>query len=102
MVRVTKVCRRGLGVLCLVAAVGMLAAGDRSPGGRLGDGLGFMAYWLLCFLFCMLAVVVAWWDLRALRREVREEQRALLEDALGHLRRPEQARPPGSGKNGVP
>ncbi len=75
-------------------------AGDRSPGGRLGNGLGFVAYWLLCFLCCMLAVVVAWWDLRALRREVREEQRALLDDALSQLRRPEQTRSPGSGKNG--
>ncbi len=100
--RVTKTCRRSLGILCLVTAVGLLAAGDRSPGGRLGNGLGFVAYWLLCFLCCMLAVVVAWWDPGALRREVREQQRALLDDALGQLRRPEQTRSPGSGKDGLP
>ncbi len=98
MVRVTRARRRWLGAICLAGAVGLLVAGDATPGGRLGAGAGFVAYWLLCFLLCIAAVGIAWWDLRALRREIHDEQRAMLETALRRIDR--EGRNPQSRKQG--
>lgn len=72
--------------MCLLAAIVMLIAGETTPGGRL-KGLGFVIYWLACVLCATLAMLSAILDARALRREARNEQRALLEDALEEIQR---------------
>lgn len=76
-----KTRRRWFGALCLLAALVMLALGETTPGGRL-NGVAFVIYWLACFGFAALAMLAGILDARALRREARAEQRALLENTL--------------------
>ncbi|MCL4786018.1 MAG: hypothetical protein KJ070_04380 [Verrucomicrobia bacterium] len=78
--------RRWFGSLCLLAAIVMLMAGEFLFKGRL-SGVVFLAYWLACFLFTVLAIVAAWLDVRALRRSTREAQRALFENTLQNIPR---------------
>lgn len=63
---------------------------------------GFVIFWFLCFASTMMAVLVALWDLFAVRRRTREEQRALFEDTLAEIARREATRrkpPPQTGNN---
>jgi hypothetical protein len=76
-----KTRRRWFGALCLLAAIVMLITGETTPSERL-DGVGFVIYWLACFVFATLAMLAAILDARALRREARAEQRELLENTL--------------------
>ncbi|MEK7706975.1 MAG: hypothetical protein AAB380_03155, partial [Verrucomicrobiota bacterium] len=76
-----KARRRLFGSLCLLAALVMLATGETTPGKRL-DGVAFVIYWLACFVFAALAMLAGILDARALRREARAEQRALLKNTL--------------------
>jgi membrane protein implicated in regulation of membrane protease activity len=79
-----KTRRRWFGSLCLLAALVMLALGETTPGGHL-NGVAFVIYWLACFVFAALAMLAAILDARALRREARAEQRALLENTLAEI-----------------
>ena len=81
-----KARRRWLGALFLLAAILMLVTGETSPGKRL-EGVAFIVYWLACFGFAALAMLVAILDARALRRDIRAEQQALLQDALKEIKR---------------
>ena len=92
-----KARRRWFGALCLVAAIAMLVAGETTPGKRL-DGVAFVLYWLACFVFAALAMFTAMLDARALRREARAEQRALLETAFRGIQRKNarQGKSPGN------
>ena len=64
--------RRALGVLFLVLALGMLVAGETVLQDKLSSSL-FVLYWLACFVFTMLAMIVALRDLRALQSKARKE-----------------------------
>lgn len=86
-----KTRRRWFGVLCLLAAIAMLGAGETVLQGRL-NALGFVAYWLLCFVVTVLAMGVALLDARAVREETQTEQRALFENTLQRIQE-EKARP---------
>jgi hypothetical protein len=72
--------RRWFGLLCLVVALGMLIWGETVLKDRL-RGLVFLAYWLVCFVVTGLAILTAILDMRATRRQSREEQRNLIEQA---------------------
>ena len=80
----TKARRRWFGALCLLAAMAMLVAGETLLKGRL-SALGFVAYWLVCFVVTVLAVYAALADARAVRQETQAEQRALLEATLQRI-----------------
>jgi hypothetical protein len=73
--------RRWCGALILVAALAMVIAGETLLKDRLGP-LPTLAYWLLCLLLTLGAVVVAFLDARALQRQTRQEQRDLFEVTL--------------------
>jgi hypothetical protein len=73
--------RRWFGALLLLAALGMLICGQTVLQGRLGN-LAFIAYWLVCFAFTSLAILIAFVDARALRHRVRQQQRDLFEATL--------------------
>ena len=77
----------------------MVIGGDSTPGGRLGKGLAFVVYWLVCFLFTAAAMAAAILDARALRRRTREEQQALFERTFQEIQR-QKSRP--SGDNAPP
>lgn len=74
--------RRWWGLCFLVLAAGMLVWGQTVFRHRLSGG-GYLLYWTVCLALTCLALVVAWLDLRALRRRVRHEQQELVRRAVG-------------------
>ena len=73
--------RRWFGAVFLFAALAMLTGGETVLKGRLGD-VAFVAYWLVCFGFTSLSILVAFLDARAVRRRIQDEQRKLLQTTL--------------------
>lgn len=67
--------------MVLLAAAAMVFCGETALKGKLGM-LALLAYWLLCLALTGLAIMVAFLDVRALHRRIRQEQRALLESTL--------------------
>lgn len=89
--------RRRFGVLLLLAALGMLVAGETILKGHLGD-LGFLLFWLVCLVFTGAAILVAYFDARAVQRRTRREARELLQNTLSSIetdarQKPGQLRP---------
>lgn len=76
--------RRWFGALMLGAALAMLIAGETWLKGRLRQ-VGFLLYWMLCFVFTAAAIVVAFLDARAIQRRTRHEARELLQNTLGKI-----------------
>jgi hypothetical protein len=91
--------RRRLGALMLLAALGMLVAGQTILKTRLKD-LGFLLYWLLCFILTAAAILVAYLDALALQRRSRREARELLETTLSEIESDAKKKPrrTGSGR----
>ncbi|MBU6401845.1 MAG: hypothetical protein KGS61_16125, partial [Verrucomicrobia bacterium] len=73
--------RRWFGTLFLALAAGLLIWGQTwlKPYLR---GVVFLGYWLACFVFTGLAMLIALLDLRAMRRQTRQQQRDLIERTL--------------------
>jgi hypothetical protein len=69
--------RRWFGLLFLALAGGLLIWGQTILRPYL-DGMVFLVYWFICFLLTIAAIVIALLDIRAVRRQTREEQRRLL------------------------
>jgi uncharacterized membrane protein YhaH (DUF805 family) len=91
--------RRWVGAAFLAAALAMLIAGQTVFERKL-SGMGLLLYWLLCFAFTGMAVLVAFLDYAVTRQRLRDEQRTLLEDTLKEIAREKEARskqrPPGN------
>jgi len=83
--------RRLFGAACLTGAVVLLALGQTLLKPYLA-GVVFIFYWLACFLLTGLTIITALLDARAIRQSAREQQRDLLEDALGKMNRAEGKR----------
>jgi membrane protein implicated in regulation of membrane protease activity len=83
--------RRWFGVFFLLAALAMLVCGETVLKERLGEWT-FIAYWLVCFGFTGLAILVALLDARALQRRTRREERDLFEATLREIEAQAQAR----------
>jgi hypothetical protein len=77
--------RRWLGVLVLVAALAMLVCGETVLKEKL-QALSFICYWLVCFGFTCLAVVIAFLDARALQRRTSQEHRDLFDATLKNIK----------------
>jgi membrane protein implicated in regulation of membrane protease activity len=86
--------RRRFGVIFLALALGMLIAGQTVLRDRLG-GLGFVFFWLACFAFTFLAILVAALDAAAIRRRARAEQHRFLKDTLEEIARKKAAKSRG-------
>ena|ERR1017187_6424520 len=89
--------RRWLGAIFLVAALGMLIAGQTVLQNRLGQ-MGFILFWLGCFAFTGLALVIAVLDFSAVRRRTRKEQLELFENTLKGIEQQKESKsriPPG-------
>ena len=91
--------RRWLGIVALIAALGMLIAGETVLQGKL-QNITFVLYWLLCLILTTAAIMIAFLDVRALRRQTREEARDLLQTTLKEIETDAKARrrKPGSVK----
>ena len=87
--------RRWIGALALGAALGMLVAGETILKGRL-QSTGFLVYWLICFVFTGLAIVVAFLDAHALQHRTRREQRDLFEATLRQIEKEARIKQPGA------
>jgi cation transport ATPase len=92
--------RRRFGALMLLAALGMLIAGQTILKSQLKD-LGFLLYWLLCFVFTGAAILIAYLDALALQRRSRREARELLEHTLSEIESDARKKPPGASKQDV-
>lgn len=75
--------RRWPSLLCLAVAGLMLVLGLTVLSPQL-RGLGFVIYWLFCFLLTVAALVLAALELRSLQRRVRAAQRELIKQTLEH------------------
>ena len=95
--------RRWLGGAFLAVALGMLVAGQTVLRDAF-SALGFLVFWFLCFVFTMAAVAVAFWDLAAVRRRTRDEQRELVESTLKEFahRKNQNSKERSSGRESAP
>jgi hypothetical protein len=84
--------RRWWGGFFLLLALALLVSGETVLRDRLST-LGLLAFWLLCFLFTCLAVLIAFLDVSATRRRLQDEQRALFEQTLRDINARRQAKP---------
>lgn len=82
--------RRWLGSLCLLSSLAMLLAGQTVLRERLSP-VTFLVFWLGCFIFAALALLLALLEVSAIRRRIREEQRTLFETTLQEIARRQQA-----------
>ena len=76
--------RRLLGGAFLLTALIMLVAGQTVLHDSLSP-VGFILFWMLCFVFTMASVAVAFWDLAAVRQRTRDEQQELVESTLKEI-----------------
>ena len=76
--------RRWLGGAALLLALAMLIGGETLFKNNLSE-VGFLVYWLVCFVLTGLAIVVAFIDVRAVARRTREEQRQLMHATLDQI-----------------
>ena len=84
--------RRWLGALVLLAALGMLIGGETVLKGKL-QNLAFILYWLVCFVFTGLAMLIAFLDARALQIKIRQEERDLFARTLKQIETEAKAKP---------
>lgn len=78
--------RRALSAVFLLAALGMLLAGETLLKARLGaEPVTFLIYWMGCFALVGLAFLMAVLELAVMRRRARAEQRELLESTLRQM-----------------
>jgi hypothetical protein len=64
------------------------------------SNIAFVVYWLTCFIFTGLAIVVAFRDAKVVQHEVRSEQRTLLESTLKDIESEAGSRRKRSKRNG--
>ena len=84
--------RRWLGLFCLAVAGGMLIWGQTVLKPHL-EGIGFLLYWAVCFLFTFGAIGIALVDMRAVRQRVRAEQEDLIRRTIANLESAEESAP---------
>jgi membrane protein implicated in regulation of membrane protease activity len=90
--------RRLLGVLVLLAAVGMLIAGQTVLKEKL-QNLAFIIYWMVCFGFTGAAILIALLDARALQRRTHQEQHELFDATLKQIETEAKTRPRRPDRN---
>jgi len=88
--------RRWFGAIVLLAALLMLIAGETVLKQSLKD-YWFLIYWLVCFVFTGLAIIVAFLDVRSLGQRVRQERHQLLETTLNQIQSDARKKRRGSG-----
>ena len=92
--------RRWFGLFFLLVAGGLLIWGQTILDSYLGRGIGFVLYWLVCFVFTGLAVLTALLDLWIVRRRARIEKQRLLQLAEAKPKPPSnQVRSSKAGKS---
>lgn len=88
---VNRIRPRKRGLVFLVIAVVMLIAGQTVLKHVL-DKIPYLLYWLACFLFTGLAVLLSFRDVAGVQRRAREQQRELLDETIREIVREKKAR----------
>jgi hypothetical protein len=83
--------RRWFGGIVLGLALLMLILGETLLNGRLNAGV-FVCYWAMCFVLTLIAVFVAFRDIKEVQRNVGRQQKDLLEGTLSKIEREARAR----------
>jgi membrane protein implicated in regulation of membrane protease activity len=83
--------RRCVGAVFLIIALVMLIVGETALRDKL-SAIGFLVYWLACFCFTILAILVAVADLAVTRRRTRKEARDLLQGTIEEIIESKKAR----------
>ena len=81
--------RRWFGVFYLLIALGLLVWGQTVLQPHL-RGMGFILYWVACFVFTGLAMLTALLDMRAVRRRIRDQQRDLVQRTIRRMEEEEK------------
>lgn len=80
----TDVKRRWLGVVCLGIAILMVVWGQLFLP-LTAPPLLLIAFWLVCMIFTVVAILMAFADLRALRNRTRAERQALFLETMHEI-----------------
>jgi hypothetical protein len=83
--------RRWIGGVALGLALLILILGETALKDRL-NATGFVLYWAACFVLTLVAVFVAFRDMKDVQRKVGREQKELLEGTLQKIEREARAR----------
>lgn len=78
--------RRWWGLFYLVMAFGLLTWGETLLKPYL-EGYGYVAYWLICFLFTLLAIFTSLKDFAVMRLRSRHANELLVENTLKEVER---------------
>jgi len=102
MAEKSEMVRRGLGAFFLLAALAMLVAGETALEEHLrSHPWEFVVFWLACFAFVGLALLMALLDMAAVRRRVRREERELIENTMRQITRAKASKPKAPPENSV-
>jgi hypothetical protein len=83
--------RRWFGGIVLGVALLMLILGETVLNGKLNAAV-FVVYWAACFVLTLVAVLVAFRDIKDVQRNVGREQKELLEGTISKIEREAKAR----------
>jgi hypothetical protein len=78
--------RRWWGTFFLTMAAGFLIWGQTLLKPYL-NGVGFLCYWFLCFVFTVIAMFIALLDMRAVRRHLHQQHREIVERAISEAQK---------------
>jgi hypothetical protein len=78
--------RRWWGTFFLTMAAGLLIWGQTLLKPYL-NGVGFLFYWFLCFVFTVIAIFIALLDMRAVRRHLHQQNREIVERAISEAKK---------------
>jgi hypothetical protein len=84
--------RRWFGGANLLVALAMVVCGETVLKERLGPS-ATLIYWLVCLVFTGLAILVAFLDVWALQRRIRQEQRDLFDTTLKKIQAEAETKP---------
>src|SRR5215469_5895572 len=91
--------RRWFGALALGGALLMLVAGGTVLNGRL-VGLAFLLYWGACLALTVVAILIAFIDMRAVQYQLRQEKHDLIQSTIENIQKDAQTK--ARGANGKP
>lgn len=92
--------RRWIGAIFLTIAVMMVVLGQTIFEGHLREfKFTFMVYWIACFGFTLMAVLIAFLDVWIVRRKSRELQRELIEETWNKVQKEKARKQVSEGGN---
>jgi len=94
--------RRWWGTLFLTMAAAFLIWGQTLLKPYL-NGVAYLFYWFLCFVFTVLAIFIALLDMRAVRRHLHQQHREMVDRAISEAQqaskeKSHQSNPPAEGQ----